>query len=227
MDSAFVIPPDAPLVTDPGPSFVDLLRAVAPHRLPGAGLADTPGAAEPIHGTTVLAIRWAAGVVMAGDRRVICRFLDRQPAHREGVPGRRPLGSVVDVRGAIDPFVCTGQGRAQLGDVYGYAGKGARVQGCRALFELGCQSIPAVEGSLKGGCNVSSTDHCGVVAAHNVQVPVAGAVVESSELHRSSGRAPYLAGLRASVPPIVVARAMPNHPFNAPQGRLTDFTRTS
>jgi proteasome beta subunit len=59
---------------DPGSSFVDLLRRVAPHDLPGGG----PGAAgartdpvplEVTHGTTVLAIRYADGVVMAGDRR--------------------------------------------------------------------------------------------------------------------------------------------------------------
>jgi proteasome beta subunit len=61
---------------DPGPSFVDLLRRVAPHELPGASLQGMAGAAtlpaptvEVTHGTTVLAIRYAGGVVMAGDRR--------------------------------------------------------------------------------------------------------------------------------------------------------------
>jgi proteasome beta subunit len=55
---------------DPGPSFVDLLRRVAPHDLPGAAL-DAPAAVpfEITHATTVLAIRYAEGVVMAGDRR--------------------------------------------------------------------------------------------------------------------------------------------------------------
>jgi len=66
---------DTPLPTfapglDPGASFVDLLRRVAPHDLPGAGL-EAAGSAgvEITHGTTVLAIRYSDGVVMAGDRR--------------------------------------------------------------------------------------------------------------------------------------------------------------
>jgi proteasome beta subunit len=56
---------------DPGASFVDLLRQVAPHDLPGAGGTGGVGATplDIVHGTTVLAIRYAEGVVMAGDRR--------------------------------------------------------------------------------------------------------------------------------------------------------------
>jgi proteasome beta subunit len=62
---------------DPGASFVDLLRRVAPHDLPGAGLdgVDARSAAiEIMHGTTVLAIRYAEGVVMAGDRRATAGY---------------------------------------------------------------------------------------------------------------------------------------------------------
>ncbi|HEX6312005.1 MAG TPA: proteasome subunit beta, partial [Acidimicrobiia bacterium] len=58
---------------DPGPSFVDYLRQVAPHAAPGhGGGPSAPPGAPPIevaHGTTVLAIRYADGVVMGGDRR--------------------------------------------------------------------------------------------------------------------------------------------------------------
>jgi proteasome beta subunit len=59
---------------DPGASFVDLLRRVSPEQVPG-GLPGTPTAAastapfEITHATTVVAIRYADGVVMAGDRR--------------------------------------------------------------------------------------------------------------------------------------------------------------
>jgi proteasome beta subunit len=56
---------------DPGASFVDLLRRVAPDHLPasdlGGGTRSTPF--EVTHGTTIVAIRYADGVVMAGDRR--------------------------------------------------------------------------------------------------------------------------------------------------------------
>jgi len=55
---------------DPGASFVDLLRRIAPDRVPGAtsaGGGDVPF--DVTHGTTIVAIRYADGVVMAGDRR--------------------------------------------------------------------------------------------------------------------------------------------------------------
>jgi proteasome beta subunit len=61
---------------DPGPSFADLLRRVAPERLPGSGLAgsERAGGVEIAHGTTVLAIRYADGVLMAGDRRATAGY---------------------------------------------------------------------------------------------------------------------------------------------------------
>ncbi len=68
--------PDTPLPSfgpglDPGPSFSDLLRKVAPHQLPGAALGGGGGGGsiEITHGTTVEAIRFDGGVIMAGDRR--------------------------------------------------------------------------------------------------------------------------------------------------------------
>jgi len=53
---------------DPGPSFAELLRRVGP---PGPSLSgsDSSGLGPLRHGTTVLALRYADGVVMAGDRR--------------------------------------------------------------------------------------------------------------------------------------------------------------
>ncbi len=52
---------------DPGPDFVALLRrAQAPATAPPAG---PTGGLEVRHGTTVVALRFADGVVMAGDRR--------------------------------------------------------------------------------------------------------------------------------------------------------------
>src|SRR5437588_11772908 len=59
---------------DPGPSFADLLRHVAPHQLPGAGI-EHPMTGDLPHGTTVVAIRYASGVVMAGDRRATAGYM--------------------------------------------------------------------------------------------------------------------------------------------------------
>jgi proteasome beta subunit len=58
---------------DPGPSFSDLLRQVSPHQLPSMGAGSTAGLEIP-HGTTVVAIRYADGVVMAGDRRATAGY---------------------------------------------------------------------------------------------------------------------------------------------------------
>ena len=61
--------------SDPGPSFAELLRRVSPHQLPGGVV---PGGTAPIdvpHGTTVVAIRYGDGVVMAGDRRATAGFM--------------------------------------------------------------------------------------------------------------------------------------------------------
>ena len=58
---------------DPGPSFANLLRHVAPHQLPGAGI-EHPMTGDIPHGTTVVAIRYASGVIMAGDRRATAGY---------------------------------------------------------------------------------------------------------------------------------------------------------
>jgi proteasome beta subunit len=72
-----------PPESDPGPDFVGLLRLTtdraelarlpAPSTQVAAGVAGAPGSPgaplELAHGTTVVALRYAEGVVMAGDRR--------------------------------------------------------------------------------------------------------------------------------------------------------------
>lgn len=60
--------------TDPGPSFADLLRQVSPHQLPGAGATAGTAPLDLPHGTTVVAVRYAGGVVMAGDRRATAGY---------------------------------------------------------------------------------------------------------------------------------------------------------
>jgi proteasome beta subunit len=59
---------------------VELLRQTAPEHLPSAGLdssvgSPSTGAVDVVHGTTVLAIRYDEGVVMAGDRRATAGYM--------------------------------------------------------------------------------------------------------------------------------------------------------
>jgi len=56
-----------------GSSFVDFLRQESPHMLPGPSSAGEPALQIP-HGTTVLALRYRDGVVMAGDRQATAGF---------------------------------------------------------------------------------------------------------------------------------------------------------
>ncbi len=58
-------------------SFVELLRRQSPHLLPRLEATGDPGAVP--HGTTVLALRYRDGVIMAGDRQATSGF---QVAHR-------------------------------------------------------------------------------------------------------------------------------------------------
>ena len=60
--------------SDPGSSFVDLLRRVSPDPATGGGSGSGTAPFEITHGTTVVAIRYADGVVMAGDRRATSGF---------------------------------------------------------------------------------------------------------------------------------------------------------
>lgn len=90
---------------DPGPSFAELLRRVAPHALPGAGLANLGGseASGVVHGTTVLALRCQRGVAMAGDRRATAGFLIASRRIEKVFPADDHSG--VAIAGAAGPAV--------------------------------------------------------------------------------------------------------------------------
>src|SRR4051794_17980031 len=91
---------------DPGSSFVDLLRKVAPHQLPGAGVPGGSPAgfgADVPHGTTVLAIRFADGVVMAGDRRATAGYAIASRRIEKVFPADHHSG--VAIAGAAGPAV--------------------------------------------------------------------------------------------------------------------------
>jgi proteasome beta subunit len=55
-------------------SFVDLLRRESPHLVPGLGPTPTSEVFEPVHGTTVLSVRYRDGVIMAGDRQATAGY---------------------------------------------------------------------------------------------------------------------------------------------------------
>ena len=87
---------------DPGPSFMELLRRVGAAQ-PDLSRSD-PGALVPVtHGTTVLAVRYSDGVLMAGDRRATA---GNEIAHR-GVEKVQPADSHSGVAfaGAASPAI--------------------------------------------------------------------------------------------------------------------------
>jgi len=87
---------------DPGPSFADLLRRVSPHQLPGAGITQ-PSTLEVPHGTTVVAIRYAGGVIMAGDRRATAGYMIASRRIEKVFPADDFSG--VSIAGAAGPAI--------------------------------------------------------------------------------------------------------------------------
>ena len=81
---------------DPGPSFADLLRRT------GQRAGRAPGAVEGVtHGTTVVALRYADGVIMAGDRRATSGHLISHRLMEKVYPADRHSG--VAIAGAAGP----------------------------------------------------------------------------------------------------------------------------
>jgi len=87
---------------DPGPSFADVLRRLAPHQLPGAGIS-APSTLDIPHGTTVVAIRYASGVIMAGDRRATAGYMIASRRIEKVFPADDFSG--VSIAGAAGPAV--------------------------------------------------------------------------------------------------------------------------
>ena len=84
---------------DPGPSFADLLRRVRPtDALPNGGHDLTI-----THGTTVLGVRYADGVAMAGDRRATSGNLISHKTMEKVFPADRFSG--VAIAGAAGPAI--------------------------------------------------------------------------------------------------------------------------
>lgn len=84
---------------DPGPSFADLLRRTRPQ--PDVPQLNPSDRFEITHGTTVVAIRYADGVVMAGDRRATAGNWIAHRALEKVFPADRHSG--VAIAGAAGP----------------------------------------------------------------------------------------------------------------------------
>jgi proteasome beta subunit len=92
---------------DPGPSFVELVRQVRPSILPGGAIVGfdgaTPFGADVPHGTTVIAIRYDGGVVMAGDRRATAGYTIASRRIEKVFPADELSG--VAIAGAAGPAI--------------------------------------------------------------------------------------------------------------------------
>ena len=87
---------------DPGPNFAALLRLTTPDAgLAGAAAPVGPLAGEVRHGTTCVAVRYADGVVLAGDRRATAGHLISNHRIEKVFPADRYSG--VAVAGAAGP----------------------------------------------------------------------------------------------------------------------------
>src|SRR3954451_21130580 len=84
---------------DPGPSFVELLHRVRPAGV----LPDRSHDLAITHGTTVLGVRYAEGVVMAGDRRATSGNLISHKTMEKVYPADRFSG--VAIAGAAGPAI--------------------------------------------------------------------------------------------------------------------------
>ena len=81
---------------DPGPNFVDLLRKLGHQPMGPSDLGHTDASAfVDIHATTIVAIRYADGVVMAGDRRATAGSSIAQRAVEKVHPADRFSGIAI------------------------------------------------------------------------------------------------------------------------------------
>lgn len=89
--------------SDPGSSFTDLLRRVSPDAgsTVESRAGQTPAPSEYVHGTTILALRYAGGVVMAGDRRATAGNVIANRRMEKVFPADEHSG--VAIAGAVGP----------------------------------------------------------------------------------------------------------------------------
>lgn len=93
--------PMFPPQNSPGPSFTALLRATGRDPFPTLAAGDGPVPFDIRHGTTIVAIRYADGVIMAGDRRATAGSSIAHRSMEKVYPADRHSG--VAIAGAAGP----------------------------------------------------------------------------------------------------------------------------
>jgi proteasome beta subunit len=93
--------PMFPPQDSPGPNFTALLRATDRDPFPAMAAPDGPVPFDIRHGTTIVAIRYADGVIMAGDRRATAGSSIAHRAMEKVYPADRHSG--VAIAGAAGP----------------------------------------------------------------------------------------------------------------------------
>lgn len=86
---------------DPGPDFAALMRVLGVGATPTMASAPAPGLAPTSHATTVVAVRYRDGVVMAGDRRATMGNIISHRSIEKVFPADRHSG--VAIAGAAGP----------------------------------------------------------------------------------------------------------------------------
>ena len=169
------------------PSFVELLRRQRPEAMPSS---PQIGALEVPQGTTVLGLRFADGIVMAGDRRATAGYTVADAKMRKVFAADD--FSAIAIAGAAGQAVETVR-LFQLelehyekltGDRLSLEGKANRLaQMIRANFPLAMQGLVVVP--LFGGF-----DEAGTRAGSSTTTPPAGAGRRRTTRRRARGRSP-------------------------------------
>ena len=187
---------------DPGSSFADLLRrTAAPAPVPPAGPGTGALVPEITHGTTVVAIRYVGGVVLAGDRRATAGFTIASRRIEKVFPADDTSG--VAIAGAAGPAVeMVRLFQTQLEHYEKIEGEGLSLEGkanqlallvranlpprCRASSS--CRCSPATTSVADAGASSASTSPAGSTRSSTSRPTARAASTRATGSRRSGPR---------------------------------------